>query len=164
MRRLLNRPKPPSPLHQRSRSISGVRLGFGKKYFAVEHYPHPLRRSTFERHFAAHPHELRDDIDHRLRSAAQFGPVALANHLEILAGQAHLAADDRLFCAMPAELTREQLAQQTAAAERNPRVAFTCLQSLGEDETALRDDVFEWLEHIVGDPARAASPSAANPA
>jgi hypothetical protein len=160
LRRLLNRPKPPSPLHQRSQSISAVRLGFEKKYFAVEHYPHPLRRSTFEHHFAAHPHELRDNIAHRLRSAAQFGPVALANHLEIRARQAHLEADDRLFYAMPAEMKREQLAQQTAAAERNARVVFTCLQSLDEAEASLRDDVFEWLERIVGPPVGAALPPA----
>jgi len=161
LRRLLNRPKPPSPLHQRTQSISAARLGFHEKYFAVNHYPHPLRRSTFERHFTAHPKDLRENIAHRLRSATQFGPVALANHLEILARQAHLEPDDRLLYAEPGKMTREQLAQALAAAEGNPRVAFACLQSLDEAESSLRCDVFDWLARVIGNPARVMPPAAA---
>lgn len=150
LRQLLNRPKPPNPLHKRTQSVSAARLGFEKKYFVVNHYPHPLRQSTFARHFGAHPQELRENIVHRLRSAAQFGPVALANHLEILAGQAHLEPDNRLLYSEPAAMTREQLEQALATAERNPRVAFACLQSLDETDEMLRRDVFDWLARVVG--------------
>jgi len=150
LRRLLNKPKPPSPLHKRTQSISAARLGFDRRYFVVNHYPHPLRQSTFARHFAAHPQELRENIAHRLRSAAQFGPVALANHLEILAGHAHLEPDNRLLYAEPAAMTRERLGQALAAAERNPHVAFACLQSLDEASEAHRKDVFGWLDRVVG--------------
>jgi hypothetical protein len=157
LRRLLHRPKPPSPLHKRTQSISAARVGFEKRYFVVNHYPHPLRQSTFARHFGAHPQELRRNIAHRLRSAAQFGPVALANHLEILAGQAHLEPDNRLLYAEPAAMTREQLGQTLAAAERNPHVAFACLQSLDETDETLRQDVFDWLTRVVGSYSTAAA-------
>jgi Stealth protein CR2, conserved region 2/Stealth protein CR1, conserved region 1 len=152
LRRLLNRPKPPSPLFQRAQSIAAARLGFDNEYFAVEHCPHPLRRSTFERHFAAHPQDLRNNIEHRLRSATQFQPYALANHLEIRAHQVHLEANDRALYAEPASMTRAQLAQALAAAERDPRVAFACVQSLDEADEAVRKDVFDWFARVIGSP------------
>lgn len=157
LRRLLNRPKPPSPLHQRSQSIAAARLGFEKKYFAVEHYPHPLRRSTLEHHFAMHPQELRENIAHRLRSATQFSPYALANHLEIRAGQAHLEAEDRAIYTEPAGMTRAQLAQALSAAEHDPRVAFACVQSLDEADEAVRKDVFDWFARVIGSPSTLAA-------
>jgi hypothetical protein len=159
LRRLFNRPKPPSALHQRSQSLAAARLGFRKKYFAVDHYPHPLRRSTFERYFADQAQALRENVAHRLRSADQFGPVALANHLEIVAGEACLEAHDRLLYAEPARMTRQQLAQVFSAAESARRVAFACLQSLDEADPALRADVFDWLAGIVGLPASGPSPA-----
>lgn len=150
LRWLFNQPKPPSPLHQRSQSVAAARVGFHRQYYSVHHCPHPLRRSTFARYFSEHPEALRENISHRLRSAAQFGPVALANHLEIQAGDACMAPDDRLLYAEPPKLSRTGWATLMQAAERNRRLVFACLQSLDEAEPQLRDDVLDWLDRAIG--------------
>jgi hypothetical protein len=150
LRRKLNRPKPPNPLHKRAEAMAAARLGFERKYFLSGHCPYPLRRSTFEGYFAAHPQELRENIAHRLRSAAQFAPVALANHIEILDAQAFLEPDDRLLYAYPAAMTREQFNKKLATADRSPRIVYACLQSLDLADASLRSAAFEWLARTIG--------------
>jgi hypothetical protein len=71
------------PRHRLSQWKGAVLAGVTGRYLSVHHYPHPLRRSTFERYFSAHPEVLDRQISFRYRDAEQFNTVSLANHLEI---------------------------------------------------------------------------------
>jgi len=80
------RQSPPAPGHSLSLWLAARLAGFAKRYFAVPHCPHPLRKSVFAGYFQRNPQILNRQLSFRFRSAEQFNPVSLANHLEIAAG------------------------------------------------------------------------------
>lgn len=71
------------PNHRLSQWKGAVLAGMRGDYLNVHHYPHPLRRSTLEHYFSAHPDVLERQVSFRYRDAEQFNTVSLANHLEI---------------------------------------------------------------------------------
>jgi len=78
----------PMPRHGLSLWLAARLAGFAGRYFAVPHCPHPLRKSVFAGYFQRNPQILNRQLAFRFRSAKQFNPVSLANHLEIAAGAA----------------------------------------------------------------------------
>lgn len=166
LRKVLNRPKEPNPLHQRAQAKAAAMAGFTRRYYATHHVPNTMRRSTLERFYAGHPERLRENITQRLRALDQFVPAALANHLEIRAGSACLEADERRLYLEPGRLPKEPLMAALAAAERDPQILFACLQSLDEAEPTVQQEVMAWLDRVIGRiPAAAgAPPAAAHPA
>lgn len=68
--------------------------GATSHYLVVGHQPHPLHRDMLARFHAGDPEALRRQAGHRFRSAAQFSPIGLSNHLEIAAGARVLPAVD----------------------------------------------------------------------
>lgn len=64
---------------QRGAEVAGVM----DRFLIIEHHPHPLRRSTFERFFSSQMDILNRQIRYRYRSVEQFNPVSLAYHLEV---------------------------------------------------------------------------------
>jgi hypothetical protein len=124
-------------------------VGHESRYFAADHHPHPLRRSTFERFFDAHPGLLRDTIGHRIRHASQFNPVALANHLELAAGTAWVTPETRL--ARVSQRARPwSLPWRLNRAEHDPRTLFLNVQSLGSADESTRRIVIDWWDRVIG--------------
>jgi hypothetical protein len=150
LRRALNRPKLPTPLHQRTQSLSASMLRFEDMYYALDHVPHPLRRSTLEAYFAQHPQALRANASHRFRSVAQFSVCSLAHHLEIRAGNACLLADERLLYLEPATIELAALKRALDAARRDEHVLFACVQSLDLAAPEQRQATQAWLDEVTG--------------
>ena len=73
------------PGYRAGQALAAARLGRAR-FLYVDHHPHPLRRETFARLFAARPELLSQNIAHRFRSTRQFIPVSLANQAEIAGG------------------------------------------------------------------------------
>lgn len=57
--------------------------GFNDQYLKIHHHPHPLRKSTFQEFFQQNPNLLDEQVQYRFRSAKQFNPISLINHIEI---------------------------------------------------------------------------------
>lgn len=153
----------PSPSFNAGQARAAGILGHENRYFAADHHPHPLRRSTFERFFAAHPDILRENIRHRVRHASQYNPVALAGHLELAAGTARVTRETRL--ARVSQRTRPRsIPGRLRRAEHDPRTLFVNVQSLGSADEATRSIVIEWLDRVIGrDLVMADVPPAAHP-
>lgn len=71
------------PKYRMAQWKGAVLAGVTGSFLNVHHYPHPLRRSTFEDFFSENNDILRKQISYRYRDVAQFNSVSLANHLEI---------------------------------------------------------------------------------
>jgi hypothetical protein len=117
------------------------------RFFAAAHAPYALRRATLAGYFEAHPDVLERNIAYRLRDARQFVPTALANHLELRAGHARIAADPQLLYVKPA--SQRRLAHVLAQASGDPTLLFACVQSLDQADAAARDQVLAWLRHTI---------------
>jgi hypothetical protein len=150
LRRVLNRPKPPRPLHQRSQALSAALVGYGRRYFSTHHVPHPMRRSTLQRFFGERPDLLHANIRPRLRDISQFAPPALAHHLEIRSGTVHLEERPRRVYLEPAALSPSALAAALAQAELDPDVVCACIQSLDEATPQCLQQTLAWLDRLVG--------------
>ncbi|GAA0771225.1 Stealth CR1 domain-containing protein [Ideonella azotifigens] len=138
------------PGHQEGQALSARLAGYDGRYLEHDHHPHPLRRSTLEAYFAAHPQALRQNIVHRLRDARQFLPPMLAGHLEIRAGSAALQPDPQTVNLKPARTAPGRLARKLRGAAGDPAVLFACIQSLDEAPSDVQGMVVQWLDQVVG--------------
>lgn len=151
LRRALGRPDP-RPGNHAAQALSARLAGFQDRYLQVPHVPHPMRRSVLAAFFERQPGLLAQNLQHRLRHEAQFVTTALAAHLELAAGSARLdprlrslrlKADSGELQAIEAELAR---------ADRDPTLAFGCVQSLDLAGPDVRMRVQAWLQSKIGLP------------
>jgi hypothetical protein len=124
-------------------------LGCTDEFFAFDHHPHPLRRSTFERFFAAHPEVLAANLRHRIRDAAQFNPIALAGLLELQAQTAWLEPHSGVIQMSPGITTRV-LEQRLRAADDDARMLFMCVQNLGANTAEAQRIMIAWWDRVIG--------------
>jgi hypothetical protein len=140
---------------------AGARLaGFAHRYLQVPHCPHPMRVSSLAAFFAAHPQALADNVGHRRRSAEQFLSTSLAAHLELAAGRAVIDNRLQVLRLKADSLSPAALQRQLARADRDPRLAFGCVQSLDQAAPAMQGQVRDWLRRRVGDVAALAAANA----
>ncbi len=121
--------------------------GFDKRFFAAHHTPTPLRKSTLENFYRAHPGLLERNIGFRLRNPAQFSPQFLANHLELAAGTARQQRAYRLLYMKPNEMSRHAIRwtlRLGALSVRKP--LFACIQNLESAPEDMQAHVLAWLK------------------
>ncbi|MDB6453730.1 Stealth CR1 domain-containing protein [Falsirhodobacter sp. 20TX0035] len=124
---------------QRAARLVGVR----DRYFLAEHRPHPMRRSTFERFFDAHPDLLRAQAAPRFRSADQFSPIGLAHHLELGAGAKVVPPSPSGYLK---PTSRPDKRKAVLEALRQGRLDTVCIQSLDAMAPADQDAVVAALD------------------
>jgi len=141
--------------HQAAQEESARMAGYERTFVRLFHTPYPMRRSTLEAYFAAHPEQLERNLEHRLRSPRNFNTECLAAHLDLAQGRAkldnrlklaHLKPDEQLPLRMWAKLRR---------ADRDPSYAFACVQSLDKADRDTAARLTAWLEARIGSLAEA---------
>lgn len=135
-----------------SQQLSARVAGFNDRYYRMFHNPYPMRRSTLQAFFAAHPGLLMENSRYRLRSDAQFKTEVLAAHLEIRAGSGEI--DNRLHVVQlkPSEQLPARVRHKLHQADKDPSAAFVCVQSLEMAPPALQEEILEWLDRRIGNP------------
>lgn len=124
--------------------------GFERKYYRMQHVPYPFRRATLESYFAAHPDVLERDLEFPFRRPGQFRAECLAAHLEIAAGSAVLDNRLRVVQLKPRRQSALRVAAKLARADRDPRDAFVCVQSLEMAADDVREKIAGWLAQRAG--------------
>lgn len=110
--------------------MEGARLaGFNSRYFRSTHVPHPLRTTTFSEYFGNHPEVFSKNISYRFRDMEQYWPISLANHLEILNGNAVLSDDTSLLIIVGEHQSAKTIGNILKDVE-NKKVKFLCLTAL----------------------------------
>ena len=100
--------------------------------------------------FAAHPDLLEAQVAHRLRSARQFKGESLAAHLAFAQQRAVVDNARRVVQLKPDEQAGWRLRAKLREADRDPRVAFACVQSLERATPAWRAELAGWLDRRIG--------------
>lgn len=118
--------KPLQPKYTIAQMLSAELCGFNK-YYEIHHRPHILDRDVLQNYFQKYPTTLAQQIRHRFRSAFQFLPVGLNNHLKIQANEAVLYDDINI-----AYLKNEALLSLFLENLNNTTIKFGCIQSLDE--------------------------------
>lgn len=154
LRRFLGRDPTRSPT-ARVRNLAAqeesARLaGYDREYLRMQHNPFPMRRSTLDRYFSAHPDRLEHNLSFRLRSPRQFKTECLAAHLEFAAGRARLDNGLRTVQLKPSEQWLPRLRRKLAAADADARYAFACVQSLELASAPAQRTVIDWLDRRIG--------------
>lgn len=121
---------------------------FGQ-FYKVLHVPHPMRKSTLEQYFEAHPDVFIRNIAYRFRSLDQYAVTSLANQLEIASGQAELRAGDDVLMMCFNRDSRTQIQRKIERVRRND-VRFLCVQSLEQASKADRQALQEGIERAIG--------------
>lgn len=141
LRRVFGRPI--SARHRRSLWLGAIIAGWkSKKYLSVPHCPHPLRKSVFADFFTANPRRLNKQLSFRFRSAEQFNPVSLANHLEMLQGAQPAAAPSIAY------LDDIKSPQHYAAFLRRVETeaaAYGCIQDMGLYPAKIQEELHRIL-------------------
>ena len=138
------------PTESRAQDLSARLAGFERRCFRLEHCPYPMRAATLAGFFAEHPDLLRETIAHRLRHPEQLRPESLAVHLELARHAAVTDTHLRLVQIKPAEQWFPRLRARLARADRDPRAAFACVQSLDLAPPHVREHLIGWLNRRVG--------------
>ncbi len=152
LKQVLRRYFPVAPERARAGFVAGqvasARLaGFGRRFFAAHHTPTPLRRSTLENFYLAHPGLLEKNIGFRLRNPEQFSPQFLANHLELAAGTAKIVRSYRLLYMKPNEMSRRSIRRALKRGllpGRKP--LFACIQNLESVPEDMQAHILGWLK------------------
>lgn len=119
----------PPPSHGSSLWLGAKESGgFHKKFLSAPHCPHPLRKSVFADFFRQNPQILARQLSFRFRSARQFNPVSLANHLEMRGGA--LPARP-LAIAYLDEIKSPQHYADILQKIRSGNAEFGCIQDMG---------------------------------
>lgn len=142
----------PRPGNHLAQELSARMAGYEEKYFQVPHCPHPMRKSVLADYFSAHPDLLERNIAHRLRSRDQFLTVSLANHLELRAGSARVDNHLRVMRLKPSSQRIGSLRRDLQRADRDPRFAFGCVQSLDLATPEMHALVLAWLRERIAQP------------
>jgi len=148
--RLKRRGRNWQPVGFKLQQLRAARLvGWGTRFFSIGHTPHPLRRSTFQRFQASHPGVIEANMAPRFRHGSQFNPASLANHLELAAGTATIAAHDntvyfRADVDRPARV-REKIAEAEARAD----ALFICVNSLDQAHGEVQADILAYLTRTI---------------
>jgi hypothetical protein len=127
-----------------SQAKAAQHAGFDRRFYLLGHYPQPLRRSTYERFFAAHPEVREINLQDKFRTDRQFNVAALAYHLELAAGAGHPQVRRNLLYIKPKD--RFQLGRMLRHAENDARTLFCCVQSLDLFPEKDQDRIWHWLQ------------------
>ncbi|HET9032448.1 MAG TPA: stealth family protein [Dokdonella sp.] len=133
-----------------SQQLSARIAGFEDRYYRLYHNPYPMRRSTLQAFFAAHPDLLESNCSHRLRSNEQFKTEAVATHLEFLHDNAIVDNSLHVVQLKPSEQLPARVKRKITKADSDSSAAFVCVQSLELAPEAVQREIIEWLDRRIG--------------
>lgn len=123
-------------------------LGFRFRYFTNSHTPHTVNRKTVEDFFTRRPDLLKRNISFRFRDYSQFTFISLANHLQLLNGNRHIARPGSAYL-KPYNRPADYIDKKINLCESDPGIKFMCVQSLDMCSKEEQGKVFGWLEKIL---------------
>ena len=134
----------------RLQQISARALGFTKKYFRLPHVPHAWKRSSWERIFAEFPEFMAINVKSQLRRPDQYLPEGMSVHFHWREQLAEVGGANVNMQLKPSNQSLWRIRWKLAAAEKNNKIVFACLQSIERGSPAKQQLIFAWLKQRVG--------------
>lgn len=135
---------------RKTQSTAAKIIGFDTRYFRCYHTPRALRKSTFEKFFAANPDLLVNQIKHRKRHASQFNPYALAWHLEIKDNTMVYASHIGIMeLHHPENKSVRQTERMLQKAEKSTSIICANIQNMNLATREQQQLIFNWLDRVI---------------
>jgi hypothetical protein len=128
--------------------LSASLLGFKFKYFFFSHTPFAVNRKRVEEFFLKNDSLFEKNISYRFKNQNQFNFVALATHLEIIAGNKQFA-NPNLAYLQPLNRSKNYIDRKIKLCERNTNIKFLCAQSLEMCTTQDQNKLFSWMDKVL---------------
>ena len=117
-----------------------------RKYFHLEHMPHPLKKSIIADFFEQNPNVFLSNASFKFRSASQFNTQALYYLLMFRKGLASIEPTNDVFLYLkPVNRGHKYLARKLKLFEQNPNIKFACIGSLDMATEDDRNTLKAWL-------------------
>lgn len=127
---------------------AAVKLGFRFRYFTNAHTPHPVCRTSIERFLGDRIPMLERNISFRFRDYSQFTFISLANHLQLLDGNRHIARPDLVYL-KPVNRPETYIEDKIRHCQSHPAIKFMCAQSLDMCPASYQEKLFGWLKKVL---------------
>lgn len=127
---------------------SAVLLGSVARFFKNSHTPHAVGGKMVEEFFNANKNLLEKNLSFRFRNHRQFSFVSLSNHLQLLAGNAHIAPPDLVLLELD-KRSGNVIDRKIKLCERDRDLKFICLQSLDMWHPEDRRKILAWIEKVM---------------
>ena len=134
----------------RLQQITARVFGFTERYFRLPHVPHAWKRSSWERIFAEYPELMAINIQAQLRRPDQYIPEGMSAHFHWRERLVTLADGSANVQLKPSNQALWRIRWKLAAAEKNNKIIFACLQSVERGSRAKQELIFTWLNKRIG--------------
>lgn len=124
--------------------------GYRFRYFVFEHTPYSVSKSVIEEFYAQNPDVLERNVSYRFRHPDQFNPCSLSYHLCLRQNKAITRRNSDLIYLQPHGRANDYIAKKIKACENDSSIKFMCVQDLSISTEEQRNQVFGWLNGILG--------------
>ncbi len=123
--------------------------GFSRKYYRVDHVPHPVYKSVLEGFFEEHGELFDRNIRYRFRDIEQFSAIFLAYHLKIAKEEAELVPPDEVMM-VHGEMDLPLWLDRKIRRIENSEVRFISLQGIEKMHKLYRRRLEDVLTDVTG--------------
>ncbi|KPQ00691.1 MAG: Protein of unknown function (DUF3184) [Bacteroidetes bacterium HLUCCA01] len=136
-------------LHLLYQMRSAQAAGFKRNYFRIPHVPHPVFKPTLVNFFNKNEAVLTGNLKYPFRDARQFSSIFLANHLHIADHKAILK-DTGEVVMLNGETDYGPFFTFKFNKMTGPGKRFVCLQAMDKFSTAKKQQIYTWLDRLLG--------------
>ncbi len=136
-------------MHLLQQMRSAGLAGFSRKYYWVDHAPHPVHKPVLENFFEEHEELFERNIRYRFRDIEQFSAIFLAYHLKIAKDEAELVPPDDVLM-VHGEMDRWIWLEKKIRRIENGEVRFLSLQAVEKMSDRSRKRLEKVLTELTG--------------
>lgn len=142
-----------APVRFRDGMLNAAKIVGGSalwRFVRIQHTPHALDRTIFEKFFDKHPDVLKDNIAHRFRHKDQFNPQELNYLLALKEGKGVLESKWEEILAYYEPKNAEKFNRLMEALENSNGYRFLCINSLDQAPAEEARRLTDWIERRLG--------------
>ncbi len=128
---------------------SAEQAGFTRRYFRVDHVPHPVHKPVLESFYDKNPELFTQNIRYRFRDMEQFSSIYLAYHLKIAQDEAELVPSDDVLM-IHGEMDRPMWLDRKLRRIGEQDVRFLSLQGIEKMNDRYRRRLEDVLTELTG--------------
>ena len=136
-------------MHLLQQMRSAGLAGFSRKYYWVDHVPHPVHKPVLEGFFEKHGELFERNIRYRFRDIEQFSAIFLAYHLKIAKNEAELVPPDDVMM-VHGEMDRWVWLERKIRRIEKGEVRFLSLQAIEKMNDRYRRQLEDVLTELTG--------------
>ncbi|MDR0427023.1 MAG: Stealth CR1 domain-containing protein [Dysgonamonadaceae bacterium] len=122
-------------------------LGYKTRYFHIQHTPHPLKKSVFERFYSQHPEILESNIQYRVRDRRQIHPQTLYYLLGFQSDDC-VMLPEKAFYMKPVKRGKHYVPGKIRYFEKH-HPSMVCIGSIDMATQDDKDEIFAWLRKVL---------------